>query len=218
MNKSKKIAVILSGCGVYDGSEIQEAILTLYSIAKHGGIYKVFAPDIPQSHVINHITGKVMDESRNVLVESSRISRGDISPLSELKVGEFDAVIFPGGFGAAKNLSSFAFEGDNCTVNQEVTEVVKKAAHLKIPIGALCITPVLIAKVLGKSELTIGNDETTEAALIKMGASHKLTSHGEIVIDKDNKIVSSPCYMLDANILQIAEGIDNLVNAVFSMN
>lgn len=217
MNNPKKIAVVLAGSGVYDGSEIHEATLTLYSIIKNGAVYEIFAPDTLQHHVINHITGEEMNETRNVLVESARIARGNIKPLKEYKAEEYDAIIFPGGFGAAKNLSSFAFDGVDCKINDDVAKAIKHTAELNKPIGALCISPVVIAKVLGDVELTIGQDNTTAEAVEKMGATHKKTNHGEVTIDTRHKVVTTPCYMLDANIVQIAQGADNVVKAMLDM-
>lgn len=213
----KKIAVVLAGCGVFDGAEIHEATLTLYSIVKNGGMYEIFAPDIEQHHVINHITGQEMPEKRNVLIESARIARGRIKSLSEFKAKDFDALIFPGGFGVAKNLCSFAFDGANCKVNHDVEKAIRSMAEQNKPIGALCISPVLLAKVLGKVEITTGQDRNTSDAVKKMGATHTETTHGEIVIDKKNKLVTTPCYMLDAHIGQIGDGANNLVKAVFEM-
>lgn len=210
----KNIAVILSGSGVYDGAEIHEATFSLYAIDKLGANYQIFAPDIKQHHVVNHLTGKEMSEERNVLVEAARIARGNIKPTSELNVNDFDAVVFPGGFGVAKNLCSFAFDGVNCNVNPEIEGIIKNFNKAEKPIGALCISPVLIAKVLGDIEVTIGQDEGTSNALKELGANHKTTNHGEVVIDKKNKIVTTPCYMLDASISQIALGAENVVKAI----
>jgi enhancing lycopene biosynthesis protein 2 len=217
MNNSKKFAVVLSGSGVFDGAEIHEATLTLYAIIKNGGMYEIFAPDIPQHHVINHITGEEMNETRNVLVEAARIARGNIKPLSEFNEKNFDAIIFPGGFGAAKNLSTFAFDGINCSVNKDVENSIKQMANAKKPIGALCISPVLLAKVLGDTAVTIGKDADTAKAVESMGATHKETTHGEVVVDTRYKVVTTPCYMLDANIVQIAEGADNIVKAMMKL-
>lgn len=210
----KKFAIILAGCGVYDGAEIHEAVMTMFAVMKNGAEYQIFAPDISQHHVVNHITGIEMPETRNVLTESARIARGKIQPLSELDMREFDALILPGGFGVAKNLCNFAFKGPDCEVNPEVSKVVREAVSLRKPVGALCISPVILAKVLGDIELTIGNDAGTAAALEKMGAKHCTTTHGQVVTDTRHKIFTTPCYMLDANILQIAEGADNIVNAM----
>lgn len=217
MNNPKKIAVVLSGNGVFDGAEIHEATLSLFAIVKNKASYEIFAPDINQYHVINHITGEEMKETRNVLVESARIARGKIKPLSAFNADDFDAIIFPGGFGAAKNLSSFAFDGVNCSINPDVEKAVKAMVNKKKPIGALCIAPVLIAKLLGDVELTIGQDKGTAEAVEKMGAKHKKAGHGEIIIDKKYRVITTPCYMLDANVVQIAEGADAVVKAILKM-
>ena len=213
----KKFAVVLSGNGVFDGAEIHEATMTLYAIMKNGGEYEIFAPDIPQHHVINHITGEEMKETRNVLIESARIARGNIKALSEFDASNFDAIIFPGGFGVAKNLSSFAFEGADCTVNAEVEESILAMVKEGKPIGALCISPAVMAKVLQGAELTIGSDKDTASAIEKMGATHKITTHGEVVVDEAFKLVTTPCYMLDATILNIADGANNVVKTIMEM-
>lgn len=210
----KKFAVVLSGCGVFDGAEIHEATLTMLAIMKQGATYEIFAPDIPQHHVINHITGEEMSEKRNVLTESARIARGQIKDLAEYDPNNYDALIFPGGFGAAKNLCDFAFEGANCTVNSEVEKAILKTAGKNKPIGALCISPVIFAKIFGDVEVTIGQDPGTAEALEKMGATHTITNHGEVIFDEKNNLFTTPCYMLDANILDIARGASNIVKAM----
>ncbi len=210
----KKFAVVLSGCGVFDGAEIHEATLTMLAIMKQGATYEIFAPDIPQHHVINHITGEEMSEKRNVLTESARIARGQIKDLAEYDPNNYDALIFPGGFGAAKNLCDFAFEGANCTVNSEVEKAILKTAGKNKPIGALCISPVIFAKIFGDVEVTIGQDPGTAEALEKMGATHTITNHGEVIFDEKNNLFTTPCYMLDANILDIAKGASNIVKAM----
>jgi enhancing lycopene biosynthesis protein 2 len=210
----KKFAVILSGCGVYDGAEIHEATLTLYAIKKNGADYEVFAPNINQHHVINHLTGKEMQETRNVLVESARIARGKISDLKDFNPHNFNAIILPGGFGAAKNLSSFAFDGPTCKVNSDVEQAIVLSHKAGIPIGALCISPVLLAKIVKGAELTIGQDNGTAEAIEAMGAKHKKSNHGDVTIDEKNKIFTTPCYMLDADIAQIGEGTENIVKAM----
>ncbi|MFK5855597.1 MAG: isoprenoid biosynthesis glyoxalase ElbB [Bacteroidota bacterium] len=210
----KKFAVVLSGCGVYDGAEIHEATLTMLAIMRQGGIYECFAPDIKQHHVINHITGDEMDETRNVLIESARIARGDIKPLSEFDGNNFDALIFPGGFGAAKNLSTVAFDGADAKVNNEIEKAVLQFVKLKKPIGALCIAPAFVAKVLTDVSVTIGNDKGTVEAIEKMGATHIETSHGDVIMDEDNLVFTTPCYMLDASILDIDDGANNIVKAM----
>ena len=210
----KKFAVILSGCGVFDGAEIHEATLTMLAIMKQGAEYKIFAPDIQQYHVINHITGEEMHETRNVLIESARIARGKIKGLKEYNPSDFDALIFPGGFGAAKNLCDFAFKGVDCTINEDVINAVKKTAEQKKPIGALCISPVIMARIFGDVDVTIGKDPGTAEAVEKMGATHKQTNHGEVVVDEKNNVFTTPCYMLDATILDIAKGASNIVKAM----
>lgn len=214
----KRIAVVLSGSGVYDGSEIHEATLSLLAIARNGAAYSCFAPDVNQAHVINHLTGQEMPEQRNVLVESARIARGNILPLSEYRAGDFDALLLPGGFGAAKNLSTFAFDGADTIINPEVEGAVRDTVMAGKPIGALCIAPVIIARLLQDVEVTIGQDEETIKAIEQMEAVHKSTTHGEIVVDEKYKVVTSPCYMLDASIVQIAEGAENVVKELLNLS
>jgi enhancing lycopene biosynthesis protein 2 len=213
--EKKKFAVVLSGSGVYDGAEIHEATLTMLAIMKEGATYQCFAPDIPQHHVVNHITGEEMQETRNVLVEAARIARGDIKPLNEFDAQNFDALIFPGGFGAAKNLSTVAFDGPDAKVNPEVESAVKKMLELGKPIGALCISPAFIAKIIGDEvEVTIGSDQGTATAINSMGGVHVETTHGEVVVDKKHNVYTTPCYMLDATIIDIDNGATNVVKAM----
>jgi len=213
----KKIAVVLSGCGVFDGAEIHEATLSMLAIAQKGCSYEIFAPDVDQHHVINHITGEEMDETRNILIESARIARGNITDLDTFNPAEFDGLLFPGGFGAAKNLSTWAFEEANATVLPGVEKAINGMVSLKKPVGALCISPVLLARVLGEVHLTIGDDEGTIDALESLGAKHVYTTHGEVVFDPEHNLVTTPCYMLDATIDQIAEGAYNVVDAMIKM-
>lgn len=210
----KKFAIVLSGCGVYDGAEIHEATLSMLAIQRMGGQYQCFAPNINQHHVINHLNGEEMNETRNVLVESARIARGDIKDLKEFKAADFDALLFPGGFGAAKNLSNIAFEGANATINEEVIDVVKQVHKQKKPIGALCIAPTLIAKILGDVNVTIGNEKATADVVEAFGATHIETDHGDVVFDEDNIVFTTPCYMLDAQITDIDDGANNIVDAM----
>jgi len=193
----KNSQLYFSGSGVYDGAEIHEATLTMLAISRQGGEYQCFAPNIQQYHVINHITGEEMNESRNVLIESARIARGDIKPLSEFDGKDFDALIFPGGLGAAKNLSTVAFDGANATVNPDVEKSVLQMIDLKKPIGALCIAPAFIAKILKDVSVTIGKDKGTAETIEAMGATHVETNHGDVVFDEEN-LVSQPlaiCWM-----------------------
>ncbi|MBN2164821.1 MAG: isoprenoid biosynthesis glyoxalase ElbB [Marinilabiliaceae bacterium] len=218
MSAQKNIAVVLSGCGVYDGAEIHESVFTLYAIEQLGYNYQIYAPDITQAQVINHTNGNQTNESRNVLIESARIARGNIKPLNELKCDDHSAIIFPGGFGVAKNLCSFAIDGSNCSVNKDVETVIKTFHKSNKPIGAMCISPALIVRVLNTGEVTIGDDTSTATAIVKMGGKHANTNHEQIVIDNINKLVSTPCYMLNATISQIANGTMNLVKAVIKLS
>lgn len=212
----KKFAIILSGCGVYDGSEIHEAVMTMLAIDRAGAKYDIFAPDINQHHVINHTTGQEMPETRNVLVESARIARGKIEPLKKMDIRNYDGIVLPGGFGVAKNLCNYAFEQENMTVLPEIEKIIKEAVSLKKPIGALCISPVLLAKILPKSSLTIGNDSQTIEHIGKMGAKHKSVDTQEVVVDEDYKIFTAPCYMLDSKISDIAESADKVIRKMMS--
>lgn len=215
--QKKNFAVILSGCGHQDGAEIHEATLTLWAIHKNGAEFHCYAPDIKQHHVLNHITGQEMNEQRNVLIESARIARGKIASLATFSPESVDGLVIPGGFGAAKNLSSYAFDGAKCTVNKDVAAAVKAVHAAGKPIGALCIAPVILARVLKDVTLTIGQDAATAENLAAMGAEHQPTLHGEIVIDRQHKIVTTPCYMLNSRIDQIADGADNLIQAMLAM-
>jgi enhancing lycopene biosynthesis protein 2 len=217
MSEKKKIAVILAGSGVFDGSEIHESVFSLWAIEKAGAEYEIFAPDVEQYHVINHISGDEMAEKRNVLVESARIARGNIKPLSGFNAADFDALMIPGGFGAAKNLCSFAFEGPDCLVNPEVEKAILDTNKAGKPIGALCVSPVILAKVFGNAKMTIGSDQGTAEGIKAMGATHIDTTHGEVVVDEKFKIATSPCYMLDAKITQIAESAENVIKEVLEM-
>ncbi len=213
----KKFAIVIAGCGVYDGAEIHEVVMSMQAVLKHGGEYQLFAPDVKQHHVVNHLTGAEMPETRNVLVEAARIARGKIKPLSALNTDEFDALILPGGFGVAKNLSNFAFAGAECIVNAELEQAVLSMVKLKKPIGALCISPAIIAGILPGAMVTIGKDSSDSQAIEKMGAKHTATGHGEVIIDSNYKLATTPCYMLDATILQIAQGADNVVKALLEL-
>lgn len=212
----KKFAVILSGCGVYDGAEIHESVLTLLAIAQNGAAYSIFAPDMNQYHVINHYTGQPTAEQRNVLVESARIARGKIESLDKIDLRDFDALIFPGGFGVAKNLCNYAFEGAHCIVEPEVTKLLREAVSLRKPIGALCISPVLLAKVLGDVTITVGPDEGDAANVSEMGAKHMVTKHGDVIVDEKHRLYSTPCYQLESTIVQIAEGANAIIKAMLA--
>ena len=215
---SKKIAVILSGCGVYDGAEIHESVITLLRLDQRGAQVECFAPDVAQLHVINHLTGEEMPESRNVLVESARIARGTVKDIGQANAADFDALIVPGGFGAAKNLSNFAVEGAGCSINPQVLALAEAFAEAGKPVGLICISPALAAKIYGPGvTCTIGNDADTAAALDKMGATHLECSVEDIVEDQARKLVSTPAYMLGKNISEVASGINKLVDRVLEL-
>lgn len=217
-----KVGVVLSGCGVYDGSEIHEAVITLLALDRSGAEAICMAPDIEQMHVVNHLKGEPSaGETRNVLVESARIARGNIRDIATVSAADIDALIFPGGFGAAKNLCDFAVKGADCTVNPDVARLIKEIIAAKKPLGAVCIAPAVVARVLGNEDLThqltIGSDADTAAAMNSMGATHIDCPCNSFVIDKDNKIVSSPAYMLAGGIAEAAEGIEKTVKALLDM-
>jgi enhancing lycopene biosynthesis protein 2 len=213
----KKFAVILAGSGVFDGAEIHEATLTLLAIKKLGADYEILAPDMLQHHVINHLTGKEMPEKRNVLVESARIARRKIKPLNQFRADAFDAIILPGGFGVAKNLCSWASEGDNCKINPDVEKALKEMHKAGKPIGAMCIAPIIIGKLFPGTNVTTGDDNASAGFIQKMGSDYTKTTHGEVIIDKSRKIFTTPCYMLDADIVQIAEGTENIVKEMLKV-
>jgi enhancing lycopene biosynthesis protein 2 len=216
----KKIAVILSGCGVYDGSEIHESVLTLLALTKAGAQFSCFAPDIAQHHVINHCSGEPVEgESRNVLVESARIARGEIKPLSALKTEDFDAVVLPGGFGAAKNLCTLAFDGNSYQVNDSVATALQAFHSAGKALGFMCIAPAVAAAALGSAQpkLTIGNDADTAAALSGKGAKMEEASATDVVIDHNNKIVSTPAYMLAENLVDLEKGISSMIQALVDL-
>ncbi|MEE8874407.1 isoprenoid biosynthesis glyoxalase ElbB [Pseudomonas helleri] len=215
---TKNIAVVLSGCGVYDGTEIHESVITLLRLSQRGAHVQCFAPNIAQLHVINHLTGEEMPESRNVLVESARIARGEIKDIREAKVDDFDALIVPGGFGAAKNLSSFANEGAACSVQPDVLALAEAFAEAGKPIGLMCISPAIAAKIYGPGVIcTIGKDADTAAAVEKMGGTHQECEVSDIVEDKARKLVSTPAYMLAQSISEAASGINKMVDRVLEL-
>jgi len=213
----KKFAIVLSGCGVYDGAEIQEAVTALLAVCRKGHFYQVFAPDIPQHHVVNHLTGGEMPEQRNVLVEAARIARGNIKDLTTFEPSQYDALLFVGGFGAAKNLSDFAIKGENYTVIGQVADAIKAMHRAGKPVGAMCVSPVLIADVIKGVELTLGESCGASEAAEKHGAIHKVTTHGEVTVDRKNKVATTPCYMLDATIAQVAAGAEHIVDELLKL-
>lgn len=213
----KKVGVILAGCGVYDGSEVQETVLTLLALDRAGCEVLCYAPDKAQAHVVNHLTGQPEAEAtRNVLEESARIVRGNVAPLAAADAGALDALILPGGYGAAKNLCDFAFAGAQGVVDAEVRALVEAVHGQRKPIGFICITPAIAAMVLGGEgvELTIGTDAGTAAALESLGARHICCGVRETHEDPERKVVSTPAYMLGETISEVAEGIEKLVKTV----
>lgn len=213
----KKIGVILSGCGVYDGSEIHEAVLALLEIARQGGEAVCFAPDKLQAEVIDHLTGQPMEESRNMLVEAARIARGQIRPLSEATIESLDAIIVPGGFGAAKNLSNFASVATDCTIDTDLARLVRGCHTAGKPLGFICIAPALLPAILSiPLRITIGTDPDTAEAIEKMGGEHVCCPVEDIVVDEENKVVTTPAYMLAQRIDEAAAGIGKLVARVMA--
>lgn len=215
----KKIGVVLSGCGVYDGSEIHEAVLTLLAIDRQGCEAVCMAPAMDLS-VTDHVTMEATGEKRAVLVESARIARGKILNIKEVKAADLDAIVFPGGYGAAKNLCDFAVKGAAASVNPDVARLLNEMAASGKPIGAICIAPALIAAVLGKEYsplVTIGNDPGTAAEIEKTGARHQDCPVTGFVVDRKNKLVTSPAYMLATRISEVAEGIESCVREVVKL-
>ncbi len=216
-----RIGVLLAGCGVFDGAEVHEAVVTLLALDREGAEAACFAPDQSQLHVVNHLLGQPSSEAgaRNVLVESARIARGRISSLDQVDVSTLDGLIMPGGFGVAKNLCDFALVGGPCTVVPAVASLVRAVHDAGKPIGAMCIAPVVLARVLGDKRplLTIGNDPGTAAAIEAMGGRHVACSPREVVVDETNRVVTTPAYMLASWIAEAAEGIEKLVARVVGM-
>ena len=211
----KKIGVVLSGCGVYDGSEIHEAVITLLALSRNGADVVCFAPDKSQTDVINHLTGEPMAETRNVLIEAARIVRGDIHPLNQANASELDGLIVPGGFGAAKNLSSFASQGAECHVDPDLKALSRAMHAAGKPLGFICIAPAMLPKIFDfPLRLTIGTDIDTAEVVEDMGGEHVPCHVDDIVVDEDNKIITAPAYMLAQNIAEAATGIEKLVDRV----
>ncbi|XP_062060523.1 LOW QUALITY PROTEIN: glutamine amidotransferase-like class 1 domain-containing protein 3, mitochondrial [Lepus europaeus] len=222
-----KVAVVLSGCGVYDGTEIHEASAILVHLSRGGAEVQIFAPDVPQMHVIDHTKGQPAgSETRNVLKESARIARGKITDLAQLSVANHDAAIFPGGFGAAKNLSTFAVDGKDCKVHRDVERVLKEFHGAGKPIGLCCIAPVLAAKVLRGVEVTVGHEQEeggkwphagTAEAVKALGAKHCVKDVTEAHVDGKNKVVTTPAFMGEAALHHIHDGIGLMVKKVLEL-
>jgi len=216
---AKKVGVLLSGCGVFDGAEIHESVLTLLFLDRAGAEIICMAPDMEQFHVINHLTQAEMDEKRNVLIESARIARGDIRNVTDVTAADLDALIIPGGFGAAKNLSDFAVQGPQATVHPDIQRLLEEMADAGKPVGAICIAPATLTRAIGDKspEVTIGNDVGTAEAIESMGGKHHICTVDTIHLDERNRVVSTPAYMLGPSIKHVAEGIEKLVHQIMTM-
>ncbi len=224
---AKKIGVLLSGSGVYDGSEIHETTLALLAIAQNGGEAVCLAPDVNQHHVVNHITGEEMEETRNVLIESARIARGQIQAVSAADVNELDALVIPGGFGTAKNHTKWAFDGPDGEINPEVKSLITQVVSAQKPLVGLCMAPTTIAKALEGTDihasLTVGTQsqpspyeiEAISQGMEKVGAKAEMKSVQEILIDSQNKIITAPCYMMEASIVDVHHNIQQAIKALF---
>jgi len=216
-----KVGILLSGCGVNDGAEIHESVITMLALDRAGAEMVLMAPNIDQMHVVNHYTGQEMDEFRNVLVESARIARGDIKDMAEVTGNDMDALIIPGGFGVAKNLCDYAMTGSECSINPDVYRLVTEVHLLQKPIGAICIAPAMMAKILGEqdesAEMTVGSDETTAKDIQSMGSTHVTCPVTEIIVDEEKTMVTTPAYMEAQSIKEVAEGIEKLVAKILSM-
>ncbi|MDA8137224.1 MAG: isoprenoid biosynthesis glyoxalase ElbB [Desulfobacteraceae bacterium] len=216
---AKRIGVLLAGCGVFDGSEIHEAVLTLLYLDRAGVEILCMAPDMDQLHIIDHSNQAAVEGKRNVLTESARIARGNIVDLAKVSAKQLDALIIPGGFGAAKNLSTFAVKGPDCKVHPQVQRILDEMVAAQKPIGALCIAPATVVRALAgrHPQVTIGTDMGTAAAIETMGGKHIQCKVDEVHVDTKNKIVSTPAYMLGPSIKNIAVGIEKLVKKVVEM-
>ncbi|ELT90411.1 hypothetical protein CAPTEDRAFT_171016 [Capitella teleta] len=218
---------VLSGCGVFDGTEVHEASACLVHLSRNGASVSMFAPDVTQMHVIDHSKGAPAEaETRNVLVEAGRIARGNIKSLADLKSGDFDAVIFPGGFGAAKNLSDFATAGKDMKVNEDVERVIQDFHGSRKPIGLCCIAPVLAAKILPGVEVTVGHESEeggrwpycgTAEAIEQLGATHVSKDVTESHVDSKNKVVTSPAYMCETKVHHVFDGIGSMIKNVIQL-
>ena len=212
----KKFAVVLAGCGHKDGAEINEAVSLLLAIDQHRCEYQCFAPDRPQAEVIDHVAGKkVCNAKRNILSEAARIARGNVLPLEQFKAEDYDALFFPGGFGAAKNLCNYAFKGADMMVEPDVARVILEMHAAKKPIGAMCIAPMMLARLIPGVCVTLGAEGTDAAEHVKAwGAEHVQTENGDVCADNEDLVFTTPAFMLDATLKDIYDGAYNMVEAV----
>lgn len=217
---TKRIGVVLSGCGYLDGAEIHESVLTLLALEKAGVDIVCMAPDRDQADVVDHRTGKPSRETRNVLTESARIARGNIQNMKDVDLDQLDAIVLPGGFGAAKNLSTFAVDGPECRVDEDVAAALRTLHAAGKPIAALCIAPAVLAALFGEQlhpSITIGTDAGTAAALERMGARHKNVGVTDVVVDAENRLVTTPCYMSATRVREVAEGAENAIQELMKL-
>lgn len=212
----KNFAVILAGCGRKDGAEINEAITLLLSIEQHHCEYQCFAPDRQQAEVVDHLTDKkVCNAKRNIMAEAARIARGNIKPIEDFKADDFDALVFSGGYGVAKNLCDYAYKGADMEVQPDVARVILEMHAAKKPIGGMCIAPVLFAKLIPDVCVTLGNDGTADADnIFKMGAEHVQTENGDVLADNAELVFTTPAYMLDATLKDVYDGAYNLIETM----
>ncbi len=219
MSRNPRFAVILSGCGRTDGSEIHESVTALLNIDNNGCEYQCFAPNISQSAVINNITLEKMPETRNVLVEAARIARGDIKDITLLDLDEFDCILLPGGMGAITNWCDFQNKGIDCNVENSISKILELAYIKEKVIGAMCIAPVVLAKVLGRHgvTITIGNDEKIAKMIEEMGAHHKNTKVEDACVDRENKVITTSAYMLATSIKEVNLGASSLIKEMIKL-
>ena len=211
----KKFAVVLAGCGRKDGSEINEAITLLLSIEQHHCEYQCFAPNRPQTEVVDHLTEKVIKEERNILTEAARLARSKILPIEKYKAEDYDGLLFSGGYGVAKNLCDYAYKGADMEVHPDVARAILETHEANKPIGAMCIAPVMLAKLISGVCITLGNDGTPDANnIIKMGANHVQTEAGDVCADNDKLVFTTPAYMLDSSLKDVYDGAFNLVETI----
>ena len=217
----KTVGVVLAGCGYLDGAEIYESVLTLLFLDRANAPYQCLAPDVPQLHVVNHASGKETGETRRVLIEAARIARGKIEPLGDAWVSKLDAVIFPGGFGAAKNYCDYAVKGDNCSIHPLVESFMRKVVEAGKPIGLICIAPLVLARALKGTKvhprITVGAESGAARSVEAFGSKHVVCPVTDVVVDRERKIVTTPAYMYDTHIADAAQGIEKLVKEILAL-
>ncbi|MCP1384423.1 isoprenoid biosynthesis glyoxalase ElbB [Runella salmonicolor] len=225
----KKIGVLLHGNGVFDGSEIHESVFALLAIEELGAEAVCFAPNVNQHHVLNHLTGQEMPETRNVLIESARIARGNIKDIVDVNASELDGLVMPGGFGTAKNITKWAFEGPSGPILESVKTLIVALVRQGKPIAGLCMSPTTIAKALEGTEfhahLSVGTTveaspydiAAISAGMESIGQVAEMASVREVAVDRDLKIITAPCYMMEANIVEVRENIRLAIEKLISL-